>query len=187
MAQKIKLQIQNSNLSRIFVILFLLITLLFLTSTSYADSSYVLPYPSTMPGGIYYKLHLVEEALLKYWYFGDFGQFNYNLKESDKYLVEAKTLFEYNQYLLGFSALEKSDAYFTNTLPNLLKAQNKGENILADSKLLSEAAQKHIEVLTKLKQEIPANFTWSPEKSLPTRLNLKASIDNSIAIREKFL
>jgi hypothetical protein len=169
-----------------FIFIVVLLSFLFITST-YASSSYVLPYPSAMPGNISYKIHLVEETLLKYWYFGDFGQFNYNLKESDKYLVEAKTLFEYNQYLLGFSALEKSDSYFINTLPNLIKAQNRGESILVDRQLLREAAQKHIEVLTKLEQEIPASFTWSPEKSLPTRLNLKASIDNSIMIRGKFL
>ncbi len=140
-----------------------------------------------MPGGFSYKLHSLYENLSKYWYFGNFGQFTYNLKESDKYLVEAKTLFEYNQYLLGFSALEKSDTYFINTLPNLIKAQNKGENISTYRQLLGEAAQKHVEVLTKLKQEVPDSFTWTPEKSLPTHLSLKSAIDNSIKIRDKFL
>ena len=69
----------------------------------FAESQYVLPYPSAMPGSFLYKLNLVQEEILRYWYFGDFGQFKYNLGLSDKYLVEAKTLFEYKQYLLAIS------------------------------------------------------------------------------------
>ena len=173
---------------RKFEIIFLSALMLsFSVIPSYAFSSYVLPYPSVMPGGISYKIHLVEEKILQFWYFGDIGQFNYNLKESDKYLVEAKTLLEYNQYLLGFSALKKSDSYFIKTLPNLLKAQNRGEDISANRQLLSQAAQKHIEVLTKLKEEVPNSFTWTPEKALPTKLNLKDSIENSIKIRSNYL
>lgn len=169
-------------------IIFLLVLIFsFSASPSYALSTYVLPYPSTMPGGIAYKIHLVEEAILKYWYFGDFGQFNYNLKESDKYLVEAKTLFEYNQYLLGFKALEKSDLYFKNTLPQLVKAKVHGKNISSYRALLNEASQKHIEVLTQLKNEVPESFTWTPEKALPTKLDLKNSLENSIKVRENYL
>ncbi len=80
-------------------ILFFLLSL-FLPLSSFAQSDYVLPYPSSMPGSIYYKLHLAWESVIEYWNFGDFGQFIYNLKQFNKYVVEAKTLFEYIQYLL---------------------------------------------------------------------------------------
>lgn len=148
-----------------------------------ASSNYVLPYPSVMPGSIFYKLHLVEEKLLQYWYFGEFGQFEYNLKESDKYLVESKTLFEYNQYLLGYNALKKSDSYFIKTLPYLLNAQKEGKNISANRELLREASRKHIETLLEVKQEVPETFNWSPEKSPSTELKLFNAINNSIKIR----
>src|ERR1700749_87312 len=87
------------------------------TQVASADSPYVLPYPSFMPGTIFYKIDRVIEIFEKYWYFGDFGQFTYNLKESDKYLVQAKTLFEYQQYLLAMVALQQSDAYFQKIQP----------------------------------------------------------------------
>lgn len=167
--------------------LFLLVLFIVFTTKSYAASSYVLPYPSTMPGSIFYKIHIMEEAILKYWYFGDFGQFNYSLKLSDKYLVEAKTLFEYNQYLLGFNALQKSDNYFKKTLPYLSKPKSNGKDISEFRQLLSQAALKHKETLQNMGQNIPPVFTWSPEKSLPTVLNLKSAIENSIKIREKYL
>src|SRR5690242_14133057 len=99
----------------LFVFLFFFI----FSQPSYALSSYVLPYPSTMPGGVSYKIHLVWEKIMQYWYFGDFGSYEYNLKQSDKYLVEAKTLFEYNQFLLGYNALQKSNDYFKNIEPFL--------------------------------------------------------------------
>ena len=81
----------------VFAALFFIILI---PSSVYAQSSYVLPYPSQMPGGLYYKIHLIYENVSKYWYFGDFGRFDYNLKQSDKYLVETKTLFEYKQILV---------------------------------------------------------------------------------------
>ena len=145
-------------IKKLKILFVFLLSLFIIAKPSYASSSYVLPYPSTMPGNVFYKIHLVEEALLKYWYFGNFGQFTYNLKESDKYLVEAKTLFEYNQYLLGYQALEKSDTYFSRTLPYLLKAQNEGKDISANRQLLSQAALKHQQTLLTMESVSPAGF-----------------------------
>ncbi|MDZ4227896.1 MAG: hypothetical protein U1E54_01490 [Candidatus Levybacteria bacterium] len=155
-----------------------------MTRSVYAQSSYVLPYPSSMPGSLSYKLHLLYENVSKYWYFGDFGQFDYNLKLSDKYLVEAKTLFEYRQYLLGYKALEKSDRYFINILPNLARAEKNGKNILQKRIIFNEAARKHIEILNRMQIDSPDVFNWQPEKALPTMLNIKNAIGNSVNVRE---
>ena len=124
---------------------------------------------------------------MQYWYFGDFGQFTYNLKESDKYLVEAKTLFEYNQYLLGYNALQKSDTYFAQVLPDLLKAKSDGKNILENRTILRSAAAKHIEVLEKMEQDTPNEFTWSPEKSASSSLQIHQLIDTAIHERKSDL
>lgn len=144
-----------------------------------AASTYILPYPSAMPGNVFYKLHLIMEKILQYWYFGDFGKFTYNLKESDKYLVEAKTLFEYDQYLLGFSALKKSDNFFRQINPDLLNAKKHGKNINDKKILLHQAALKHIEILEKIKGEVPSEFTWLPEKGNETHLDLLQKINVS--------
>lgn len=154
---------------------------------TYAESSYVLPYPSAMPGSRFYGSYLLLEKILQYWYFGDFGQFKYSLKEGDKYLVEAKTLFEYKQYLLGYNALKKSDFYFKNIQFYLNKATNEGKNIVRNQIILKEAVKKHIEVLIKLKTELPAKFLWSPEKSRPINLDLFEKIEKSISIRRSQL
>lgn len=140
-----------------------------------------------MPGSPLYKPHLILEKILKYWYFGNFGQFDYNLKESDKYLVEAKTLFEYQQYLLGYKSLQQSDFYFINTLPYLRKAEIESKNITNNKLILQSAAEKHIEVLKKLEKEVPDKFIWQPERSAASVLNLKLQIESSIVIREKYL
>lgn len=173
-------------MKRLFICIIFCICFFITSQTVFASSSYVLPYPSTMPGNFTYKIHLVWEKVMQYWYFGNFGQFDYNLKESDKYLVEAKTLFEYNQYLLGYSALQKSNQYFTNTLPNLLKAQQTGEDISQKRQLLHEAALKHIEVLQKMLTETPATFTWTPEKTSASNLDIHALINQGITIRQKY-
>ena len=151
---------------------------------SFAVSSYVLPYPSVMPGNIFYKLNLIQDELLRFWYFGDFGKFHYNLKQSDKYLVEAKTLFEYKQYLLAHKALLKSDLYFKNLKPILTKAKEHGKDTSEKNVLLAFASEKHIEILTKLRIEVPQVFEWKPEGKKPKNLKLMESLGESIMIRE---
>lgn len=166
----------------------IIFTLILFSSTSTlanAKSSYILPYPSFMPGSPLYKVNLIKEKILKYWYFGNFGQFDYNLKQSDKYLVEAKTLFEYKQFLLGYKALKKSDGYFKNLLSGLNAARDENKNINDKRKILKEAALKHTEILSDLKKELPETFLWQPEKSQPTYFYLKKDIEQSISIRMK--
>lgn len=173
---------------KIFLILFLFFLFnILLPTTASAQSSYVLPYPSSMPGSRFYQLHLIWEKIGEYWYFGNFGQFNYNLKQSDKYLVKTKTLFEYKQFLLGQKALLKSNFYFRNTKPFLLLAQKENKDIFQKSITLKNAATKHIEVLRKIENDTPETFLWKPEKLPPTTLELKKTIDEAIGIRKGYL
>lgn len=183
---KFKVQGSKFKIMKLFgTIIFLLIFFSAMIKPVFAQSSYVLPYPSNMPGSISYNIHLIYENISKFWYFGDFGQFGYNLKMSDKYLVEAKTLFEYKQYLLGYNALKKSDKYFIDILPNLIKAKKNGKSILQKKSVLNEASRKHIETLDKMRTDTPDAFNWQPEKSVPTVLNLKQAIDESVRLREE--
>lgn len=169
-----------------FFIIYLILFILLIPQAQ-AVSDYVLPYPSFMPGSIFYKLDLAREYILKFWYFGDFGQFTYNLKESDKYLVQAKTLYEYNQFLLATQALKKSDNFFGETLKYLNSARKSGKNINGENNLLKSAAAKHIEVLKKLARDLPSEAIWEPEKETAHLLKIKNDINISIKIREKYL
>lgn len=172
---------------RIYLIIFILLLFVVSSRVVLASSNYFLPYPSAMPGGIWYKIDLVKEKLMQFWYFGDFGQFKYNLAESDKYLVQAKTLFEYNQYLLASQALTKSDNYFRKIEPSLISASQHKKQIQDKVNLLSDAANKHIEVLEQLKTIVPASFVWKPEKQGSTTLDLLDQLNSSIEIRKGVL
>ncbi|MGH7246164.1 MAG: hypothetical protein ACREGI_04490 [Candidatus Levyibacteriota bacterium] len=168
-------------------ILFFLLFFFAFTPTTFATSNYVLPYPSTMPGSVFYKLHLVEEAVMKYWYYGEFGKFDYNRKLSDKYLVEAKTLFEYQQFLLGYKALQKSNAYFQEITPALSTARLHGKDVSEKEALFLSETEKHEEVLTAMLENTPEVFQWTPEKSPSSMLYLHGLISSSIAIRKQAL
>lgn len=165
--------------------IFLLFILVFPNRTL-ADEDYVLPYPPVMPGSFAYKIRLVIEEMQKYWYFGSFSQFKYNLKQSDKYLVEAKTLFEYKQYLLAYNALKKSGSYLESTFASLLSAKKEGKSIEEKRKILSLASLKHKEVLEEIKNKIPETFVWTPEKTEKITLNLHEEIDSVILLRSKY-
>jgi len=168
-----------------YTTLILILFTFFLPRTISAESQYVLPYPGSMPGSKLYKAHLLWENVLRYWHYGNFGQFKYNLKQSDKYLVEAKTLFEYKQYLLGYNALKKSDNYFEKISPALEKARKENKDIVQKQNLLNTAGLKHIEVLNSI--VVPDKFVWSPEKASSTILEIKKAIDESIGLRTKII
>ena len=174
-------------MKRIFISIVTLVFFSFCFSLPAHAAEYVLPYPSAMPGTIIYKFHLIWEAISKYWYWGNFGQFDYSLKESDKYLVEAKTLFEYNQYLLGYNALEKSDMYFSPTLLFLEKAGDEGKDISEKRSILHDAALKHIAILKKMTDQTPQDFTWTPEKNSSSNLHIHMLIQQAIQERQKYL
>ncbi len=120
-------------------------------------------------------------------YFGNFGKFDYNLSLSDKYLVEAKTLFDYKQYLLAYKALEKSNHYFLNTAPYLQKATEEGRDVSQKKAIFRLASEKHREVLQDLIKTVPQIFVWKPEKISSTTLDIKNLIDISIRIRASYL
>ncbi|EKD86801.1 MAG: hypothetical protein ACD_37C00140G0004 [uncultured bacterium] len=166
----------------LFLILFLF---LFFAGIKYAFASeYVLPYPSSMPGSKFYFIHQIYEKAEAYWYFGDLARYHYNLKYSDKYLVESKTLFEYKQYLLANVALEKSNLYFRKTRESLAKASSNKKPVKEKEEILKNASLKHEEVLNQILQVVPEEFDWQPEKDKPTKIYIQKEIEESIRIRK---
>lgn len=150
-----------------------------------AFAEYVLPYPSEMPGSRLYEISMFIERLSAYWYFGSFGQFKYNLKYSDMYLVQAKTLFEYKQYLLAITALDKSSIYFMKLNKILNSVDKEKIDISEKKKILVDASLKHIEVLDRLKTMLPKTVTWSPENSSTQKLEIHGTIDHAIKVRSE--
>lgn len=165
------------------VVLLLFQLLLFVFPGLAKAQNYVLPYPSYMPGHKLYRVHQVWEKIQEKWYFGSLAKFKYHLGLSGKYLVEAKTLFEYNQYLLGLNALKKSDESFSSAFTHLKIAQREGKNTRDKEKIFKGAVEKHRTVLRKLLGELPPEFNWQPEKEKPILIPIKAALENSIKIR----
>lgn len=165
------------------LLVFFFIFLFLIPINCYAESNYVLPYPPGMPGTSFYKIRIVFENLEKFWYLGNFSQYYFNLKQADKYLVQAKVLFEYRQYLLALDALHKSDLYYKNASPFLDAAKNEGKNINKQHVNLVNASEKHIEELILIKETLPKTFIWKSEKSSPIILHLHQEIDRAIEIR----
>lgn len=166
-----------------FLSLFLL-TLLFFTP-SFVFAEYVLPYPSVMPGNKVYRVSRMFDELKRYWSFGSIAQTKYVMNMADKYLVEAKTLFEYKQYLLAFDALNRSDNEITK-LPSLVAAgiaEKKNMSRIVSS--IKEEMLAHEIVLTKLQREMPYVVTWTPEREASTVLTIYDRLMESIKLRQK--
>src|SRR3989338_9208325 len=106
----------------------------FLFSPIVSAAEYILPYPSIMPGNRLYSLLQLKDAFMNFWYFGDMAKVKYNLALSDRYLIEAKTLFEYKQYKLATNSLKKSTEHYVLALlyenDVVVSDKDKGEQLL---------------------------------------------------------
>jgi hypothetical protein len=169
-------------MKNLIISLFIILYSLFTPRIIFAE--YVLPYPSYMPGNSMYKVSRIVDRLKFYWSWGNIAQTKYHLALSDKYLIEAKTLMEYKQYLLGADALRRSDKEFMQVSAYVVGAKKKGVNVSELQHLITAATQKHTELLTGLLTITPSQFTWSPEKTKPTGLPLGEMIKTSVGIRQ---
>ncbi len=164
-----------------FIIVLIFCTLCIASSVR---ADYVMPYPSYMPGNTLYRVSRIMDRLKFYWSWGNIAQVKYHLALSDKYLIEAKTLMEYKQYLLGTDALARSDKEFMQLPSYVSGAKKEGVNVNVVQQLITSAAEKHTEVLTGLLTATPDQFTWTPEKSKPTELPLAGMIRASVEQRQ---
>lgn len=162
---------------------FIVFVFLFLFPMIKLQAGYMLPYPSFMPGHKLYKVSRILDTVKKYWYWGSIGQVKYHLMLSDKYLVEAKTLFEYQQYLLATEALQRSDVHFSQLPEYMERAKKEGKHVDRFVALIEKAATEHEEVLERLKGILPETFTWTPERATPTKLSIYELLFKSIVIR----
>lgn len=156
----------------------------FLLALIIAAPAYVLPYPGLMPGHKLYPIKQVFDRIYRFWVFGNFAGYKYELSLADKKLVEAKVLFEYQQYLLALKALKVSNNHFQQAFDYLVKAEKEGKDIGAKVTNLESAAERHQEVLGNLKNNLPAEFLWKPEKEEPAKLLISQSLDEAAKIRD---
>jgi hypothetical protein len=169
-------------MSKIAASLILLITVLSIPDVTLA--AYVLPYPSFMPGNKLYTVMRFLDEVKRYWYWGNLASYRYFLGQSDKALVEAKTLFEYRQYLLATDALSRSNTYFQKAPDSLRKAQEEGKDIKTYEQELAAAAAEHKKILMALIEDTPEEFVWKPEREEETILSIREDLMKAIQLRK---
>jgi len=170
---------------KISIIFLFFVSLFFVGGSVVYAHNYVLPYPSYMPGNKLYKLSRILDKVQGFWSWGTIAQERYHLELADKYLVEAKTLFDYQQYLLAVDALQRSNQQYQLVRPSVLNAQKQGIDTKDIQYTFTASEEKHEEVLDTIKQEVPPVFIWTPEKDKPTNLPLDQLIDEAVEIRKK--
>lgn len=150
---------------------------------SVAASPYVLPYPSYMPGNKLYKISRITDSIKGWWSWGTVAQITYTRSLSDKYLVEAKVLFEYGQYLLAVDALDRSDEMFSKLPGFIVTGTREGKNMNNIIQTISAAADEHVEVLTTLRDSLPEKTTWNPEHGEQQSILIAGRLDTAVSGR----
>jgi hypothetical protein len=162
-------------------ILFIVLSFLFIIQSVRAE--YILPYPGPMPGNKLYTIAQIIDKLQFYWYWGNIARANYFMELSDKYLVEAKTLFEYKQYLLGTDALQRSDNAWQKIQQYLDNAEAEGKDIEYLRIKHKEQSLVHARIIEGLIIQLPDSFRWTSEKEHEIELQLKALLKKSKELR----
>lgn len=169
-----------------FILVVCLIGIFFFL-TEVAESAYVLPYPSYLPGNKLYKVSELIDGIKKYWHFGTLTQLKYVQEMSDKHLVEAKTLFEYKQYALGVMALEKSNGEVSKMPQILMKLQNERKNNADVIKKVKEEMSVHAKVLTRMFSEVPDSIDWTEERERSRVINFSKLFKDAADLRKTVL
>jgi hypothetical protein len=162
----------------IFAIFLYIPVTVFFTNQVFA-STYYLPYPSLMPGNKLYRISRLIDKLKNYWSFGNITQVKYHLALSDKYLVEAKTLFEYEQFLLADDALHRSTDEFNLIMPHIQLAMREAKNVSQLTQSVKDAASVHYKILENIRQTVPDTVKWTPEKTSSTYLSISNDINSA--------
>jgi len=163
------------------IALFIILYSLFTPRIIFAE--YALPYPSYMPGNKLYVVSKILDRAKSWWYWGAIGQTKYHMMLSDKYLVEAKTLFEYKQYLLAINALRLSDEHIAEAPKYITMGKSRGVDMVQFESLFTAELTVHRTVLEKLKTELPKTFIWTPEKQPVTTINIDGLLSAAITLR----
>lgn len=161
----------------------ILVVVTFFVLPQYVRAEYVLPYPSYMPGNKLYVISRLIDRIKQPFYFGNISSYKYHLSLADKYLVEAKTLFEYKQYLLATDALGRSDAEFVKAPVYIKRAKAEKKDVRKFEAQFQGAAVVHQMVLKRLQKELPEQFQWTPEKDVPINLPIRDLINISLTLR----
>lgn len=146
-------------------------------------AAYVLPYPSFMPGNKFYPVMRLLDETKRYWYWGNLSSYKYYQGQSDKALVEAKTLFEYHQYLFAMDALQRSNRAVEEENTYLLRAGDEGIDLHLTRQIVLEAMSEHETVLKRLIDELPQEFVWTPEKQRAQVLSIRQELIDAQTIR----
>lgn len=160
--------------------------LLFLSTAAinHVHASYMLPYPSYMPGNKLYQLSRILDKVKLYWSYGSIAKAKVYMNLSDKYLVEAKTLFEYKQYLLGADALKRSNSAFEQIPIYIQIGRSERKEMSGVITQIIEGVVVHTQLLAQMEKEVPQEFLWTPEKTGSTNLPLSEYIKAAIKIRQ---
>ncbi|KKU83694.1 hypothetical protein A2973_00820 [Candidatus Gottesmanbacteria bacterium RIFCSPLOWO2_01_FULL_49_10] len=150
-------------------------------------SDYVLPYPSYMPGNRFYRISKFVRLAKRWWCWGNIASLGYYLDLTDSEIVEAKTLYEYKQYLLATDALKESNNAVQQIPLYLGQGIKEGKDMSEIKARVIEAMKKHREVLESIQKTTPVEFDWTPEKGKPTKLRIAINIEESIQIRQNIL
>ncbi len=164
-------------------LLCLLVFLFILVRVNIVRAEYMLPYPSYMPGNKLYSVSKIIDFLRKYWYFGNLAKIKYYMALSDKLLVEAKTLFEYNQYALAMRAtMESSDAILQ--IPKYIEAEKAQKiDIHQFQALFCEELVTHQTTIHALTNNLPLSYTWREEKKDAVELPIREILEEAAAVR----
>jgi len=117
------------------------------------------------------------------WSFGNIAQLKYRMSLADKYLVEAKILFEYKQYVFAVDALKKSSTEIGMITPFVQNAQQKGIDMRQFRKLICEQMVVHQSVISALSVGLPESYIWQEEKKNAVDLPINILLNEATAVR----
>jgi hypothetical protein len=158
--------------------------LLLLTGSVAFAADYNLPVKPILPGHPLYRISRNLDRVRSWFLWGDIAKATYRLTLADKYLAEAKTLFELKQFPFAVDALERSNLEFER-IPGFLENDVRdGRDIGAMRDKVKASSRAHVTILDALEPMVPEVYVWTEDDGEPIQLEIREQILLSVGIRK---
>lgn len=137
------------------------------TQSAGTASEYNLPYPGILPDHPLYKIKLFRDRVLDFLIRDPVKRIEFNLLMADKRLNMGIVLVEKERYTLAEETVSKGEKYFVNAIDEFKKARDEGRSVPSEViDRLHQSSEKHILVITDLKEKSPENVHVGFDSSL---------------------
>jgi hypothetical protein len=151
------------------------------TPTVKPEVKYYLPYPGILPDHSLYPFKMVRDRIWLWLTVDPLKKAELQLLFANKRIGAGKSLIEGGKVNLGITTIEKGEKYLEKAAKTLEEAKAKGKDVKSLAGQFKQAAMKHEEILTQLKDGLEGDGKAAIERLLIYPKSVQEKLEGLLA------